>query len=271
MPSTITVICFITDRQENTTSKALTVVKATRVIHLKNNASLLNVLLVRFYPQNDDTQDPTLLPFSTEDVLLATGKFRFVKEVDNDEKKFPILKACLLLIILYNIVPLVIDPSDLPESPLLISITATVIEPPQNDPHNEDISLSIETKDFMDQGNITLKLELSTLFMNGDLMIVDDAYVVQLHNINFYVSNESPEINNSDESSTNKTPPIELGTEKVARMVASRVKDGRQKRSTETKPYLKLNERPKVTNLAKKMLNQNPDIDTSESSVSQNV
>ncbi|CAG8757073.1 41891_t:CDS:1, partial [Gigaspora margarita] len=72
-----------------TTSKDLTVVKASGVMRLRNNASPLNVLLVGFYSQDEYTQDPTistLSTFSTEDVIIVTGKFRFIEELDEDEK-----------------------------------------------------------------------------------------------------------------------------------------------------------------------------------------
>ncbi|CAG8497973.1 910_t:CDS:1, partial [Scutellospora calospora] len=171
---------------------------------------------------------------------------------------------------------------------------ATITEPPQNDPHHENILLSIETKDFIDQGNTVLKLECfhsrsaqhltsttttikkgSTLFMNSDLTIVDDTYVVHLYGMNFCeyqksiintknstnllwlnksskvpkkkessespekdTQNELPKKNNLDKPLANETS----GSEKVARTVALRVKGSRQKKSTKTKPYFRLNE-----------------------------
>ncbi|CAG8583637.1 936_t:CDS:2 [Dentiscutata erythropus] len=94
---------YITDRQESTTNKALTIVKAARIMYLKNSISPLNILLVRFYSQDDDTPDPTLATFSPKDILL---------------------------IIMHHIVQLFIDPSDLSVFSLLINMTAIVLKPP---------------------------------------------------------------------------------------------------------------------------------------------
>ncbi|CAG8804271.1 25466_t:CDS:2, partial [Dentiscutata erythropus] len=77
-----------------------------------------------FYSQNDDTPDQTLATFSPEDVLLVTSKFWFVENLDDEGKKFPVLK-----IVLHHIVQLTINPTDLPAFPLLINMTAIVVEP----------------------------------------------------------------------------------------------------------------------------------------------
>ncbi|CAG8821553.1 27987_t:CDS:2, partial [Dentiscutata erythropus] len=195
MPSTITTVCYITDRQEFTTSKALTIVKAAGVMRLRTSVSPLNILLVGFYSQNDDTPDQTLATFSPKDVLLVTGKFRFVENLDDGEKKFPVLK-----IVLHHVIQLTIDPTDLPAFPLLINITAIVVEPSQSESNDDDISLVVETRDFMDQDHTVLKLECyhlksaqhliptttsakkgSTLFINGELLIDDDyTFIVHL-------------------------------------------------------------------------------------------
>ncbi|CAG8687664.1 254_t:CDS:1, partial [Scutellospora calospora] len=92
MPSTITTICYITDQQETTTSKALIIVKASRVLHLRNSTSPLNIFLVEFYFQNDDTTDSILTSFLFKDVVLVFRKFRFVEDIDKTRKKFLILK-----------------------------------------------------------------------------------------------------------------------------------------------------------------------------------
>ncbi|RIB09041.1 hypothetical protein C2G38_2209969 [Gigaspora rosea] len=180
MPSTISIVCYVTDHQESVTSKALTVVKASGVTRLRNSASPLNVLLVGFYSKDEYTQDPTvstLSTFSTEDVLFVTGKFRFIEEKDNDEMKLPILK-----IILHSVVRLAINPSDLPAFPLLINMTAVVTNLPRNDPDHDDVSFSSAT--HLTPTTNSLK-KGTTLFMNGELLIVENTYVVHLRGINF--------------------------------------------------------------------------------------
>ncbi|CAG8840561.1 35236_t:CDS:2, partial [Racocetra persica] len=105
MPSTITTVCYITDRQESITNKTLNVVKAAGVLRPKNNASALNLLLIGFYSQ-DKTQKSTLASFSTEDIILS------------------------------EVVHLAIDPSNLPIFPTLINMTAIAIELPQVESDN---------------------------------------------------------------------------------------------------------------------------------------
>ncbi|CAG8800298.1 492_t:CDS:1, partial [Cetraspora pellucida] len=73
------------------TNKTLNVVKAARVMRPKNNASALNLLLIGFYSQ-DKTQKSTLASFSTEDVILVTGKFRIIENADETRKKYPVMK-----------------------------------------------------------------------------------------------------------------------------------------------------------------------------------
>ncbi|CAG8734518.1 710_t:CDS:2 [Dentiscutata erythropus] len=230
MPSTITTVCYITDRQESTTSKALTIVKAAGVMHLKTSVSPLNVLLVGFFSQNDDTPDQTLATFLPEDVLL---------------------------IVLHHVIQLTIDLTDLPAFPLLINMTAFVVELSQSESNDDDISLVVETRDFMNQDHTVLKLKCyylksvqhliptttsakkgSTLFMNGELLIDDDyTFIVHLR------------INES-------------GTEKVMHTIASRVKGGRRKKtSTTARSYLGLKNHPKISDFAKKALNQNQSVD----------
>ncbi|RIB21714.1 hypothetical protein C2G38_2175827 [Gigaspora rosea] len=175
------------NHQESVTSKGLTVVKASGVARLRNNASLLNVILVGFYSKDDYTQDPTVstLPtFSIKDILFVTGKFRFIEDTDNDERELPILKIGL-----HSVVHLAISPSNLLAFPFLINMTAVVTNLPRNDPDHDDISFSVETKDFMDQENVDLGLECyhlksathltpttnslkkgTLLFMNGELL-----------------------------------------------------------------------------------------------------
>ncbi|KAF0411272.1 hypothetical protein F8M41_008207 [Gigaspora margarita] len=79
-------------------------------------------------------------------------------------------------------------------------MTAIVLEPPRNDPDQDEITLTVETKDFMDQDHTSLKLEYyhpksaqyltptsmttkkgSALFMNGELLVDEDAFIVHLH------------------------------------------------------------------------------------------
>ncbi|KAF0559370.1 hypothetical protein F8M41_006124 [Gigaspora margarita] len=98
-------------------------------------------------------------------------------------------------------------------------------------------------------------------------MIVDDTYVVLIRSIDF-CEYQKLDINltnpvkilwlkESNEPMANKS-----STEKVARTIASRVKNTRRKNALATRaPYLKLKDQPKVTDLAKSVLNQDQNID----------
>ncbi|CAG8569957.1 17026_t:CDS:2 [Gigaspora margarita] len=281
MPSTITITCYVTDRQEVTTNKALTIVKASGVMRIRNSTSPLNVLLIGFYSQDDDTPDPTLATFSSEDVLLVSGKFRFVEDIDETGRKFPILK-----IVLHHVVQLLIDPSDLPAFPLLINMTAIVLEPPRIDHDHDDVTLVVETKDFMDQDHTSLTLECyhqktaqhltpittsakkgSTLFMNGQLLVDEDSFVVHLRGVNFCEYQKPTNAKNLTNlpwlHRLDETPTNDSSAEKSTRTIASRVKGGRRKKaSSTTRSYINLKDRPKVTDFVKKALSQNdvPDL-----------
>ncbi|KAF0396427.1 hypothetical protein F8M41_010075 [Gigaspora margarita] len=228
MLSTISIVYYITDHQESVTSKALTIVKASGVTHLRNSASSLNVLLVGFYSKDKYTQDPTmstLSTFLTEDVLF---------------------------IVLHSVVCLAINPTDLPTFPLWINMAAVVTDFLRNDPDHDVVLFSVETKDFIDQDNVLglecyhLKLATyltpttnslkkgSTLFMNGELLIVENTYVVHLHDINFCKYQKTTlNVKNLVTlpwlSGSNDPPTNEDNTEKVTitRIIASRVKNGR--------------------------------------------
>lgn len=81
-------------------------------------------------------------------------------------------------------------------------MTAIAIELPQVE--SDNVILTVETKDYMDQDYIIQKLECyhlrsaqhltptsssikigSVLFISGEFMIVDDKYVVHLRSVNF--------------------------------------------------------------------------------------
>ncbi|CAG8522506.1 2396_t:CDS:2 [Scutellospora calospora] len=253
---------------------------------LKTSVTLLNILLIGFYSQDDDTSDQTLTTFSPEDILLVTGKFHFVEDLNDEGKKFPVLK-----IVLHHVIQLAIDPTDLPAFPLLINMTAIVVEPSQNESNHDDISLIVETRDFIDQDHTVLKLECyhlrsaqhlistttstkkgSTLFMNGKLLIDDDyTFIVHLHGINFIEHQKSINVRSPTNlpwlSGSNEPPANESSAEKAACTIASRVKSGRRKKaSTTIRSYLGLKNCPKITDLAKKALNQNQSVDVPDPS-----
>ncbi|CAG8674031.1 9061_t:CDS:2, partial [Cetraspora pellucida] len=186
------------------TNKTLNVVKAAAVMRPRGKDSALNLLLVRFYPQNKP-QKSILASFAIDDVLLVTGKFRIIENVDEGGKKYPVLK-----VILFEIVHLTIDPSNLPVFPILINMTAVAIELPQVE--SDNIILTVETKDYVDQDYVTQKLECyhlksaqhlapttssvkvgSVLFISGELilMLIHDNYIVHLRTINFAESQKS--------------------------------------------------------------------------------
>ncbi|CAG8695649.1 12956_t:CDS:2, partial [Racocetra persica] len=70
------------------------------------------------------------------DVLLVPGKFRIVEDLDDNGKSYPILKSSLLL----NMMPVT------KEAPVISENCVTV-------------TLTIETKDFIDQDNMNQEFE----------------------------------------------------------------------------------------------------------------
>ncbi|CAG8744260.1 18790_t:CDS:2 [Dentiscutata erythropus] len=183
MPNTLTAICYITDYQEKSTNKDLIIVKAAGVTRLRNSNTDLSVLLVAFYSTNKS--DDNLASFSTEDVLLVTEKFR--------------------IIILSDIVYLDIDPVNLPKSTLLLNMTAVTKEAFAINEDHATISLTVETKYYLDQDNVTQEFEChhlvfakhlawvssivkkgSTIYISGELLLVEDTFVVHLRNLNFF-------------------------------------------------------------------------------------
>ncbi|CAG8804270.1 25465_t:CDS:1 [Dentiscutata erythropus] len=112
----------------------------------------------------------------------------------------------------------------------------------------------------------------STLFMNRELLIDDDyTFIVHLHSINFIEHQKSINAKNLTDllwlSGSNEPPVNELGTEKVTHTIASRVKGSRRKKtSTTARSYLGLKNRPKISDLAKKALNQNQSVDVPDPS-----
>ncbi|CAG8701535.1 25644_t:CDS:2, partial [Racocetra persica] len=171
-----------------------------------------------------------LVPFATEDVLLVTGKFWIIENIDEDRKKYSVLK-----IILSEVIHLAIDPNNLPIFPILINITAVTIELPQNE--SDNIILTVETKDYIDQDYVTQKLEYyhlksaqhftpttssvkvgSVLFISRELTltIIHDNYIIYLHTISFAKSQKSETLTvDSDAETATQGEPLseELYTE----------------------------------------------------------
>ncbi|KAF0501468.1 hypothetical protein F8M41_019999 [Gigaspora margarita] len=133
---------------------------------------------------------------------------------------------------------------------------AFVTNLPRNDSDHDDILFSVETKDFIDQDSIVLRLEcyylkLAThlvlitnslkkrtmLFMNKELLIINNTYIAHLCSINFCeyqkatLSIKKPVILLWLSSSSNP-PANEANTNKVSvtHMITLRVKNSRQKK-----------------------------------------
>ncbi|CAG8474503.1 1629_t:CDS:2 [Scutellospora calospora] len=197
----------------------------------RDKDSVLNLLLVGFYPQNQ-IQESALASFAAEDVLLVTDKFRIIENVD-------------------KIVHLTINSSNLLIFPILINIMAITIELPQVE--SDNIILTIETKDYVDQDYITQKLECyhlksaqhlasttssikvgSVLFISRELtlMLTRDNYIVHLRTINFAESQKSgvnlktpanlPWLNETptNKSNTKSTFPNKISTNKLNTVTA---------------------------------------------------
>ncbi|CAG8744657.1 30457_t:CDS:2, partial [Racocetra persica] len=162
---------------------------------------------------------------------------------------------------MFKIVYLPIDLSKLPVFPILINTIAIIVEPPQIEP--DDITLTVEAKDYMNQDNVTIKLECyhlksaqhlmptssvvktgTVLFISSEFMIVDDTYMVHLRSINF-VEYQKSNVNNVSLKKPSANLPVKTGR--------------RKKTSIATKPYFRVKDRPKVSNLAKDALNQGRD------------
>ncbi|CAG8812078.1 9323_t:CDS:2 [Gigaspora margarita] len=246
MPSIITTICYITDHQENAINNDLSIVKAAGITRLRNNDVNLNVLLVAFYSNNQQN----MVSFSTEDVLLITGKFRLIEETDDEGNMYPILKITLT-----DAVPLNIDLINLPKFPLLINMTAVALE--NAEINQTDIIIPIETKDYMDQDNVIQTFKSyhltnaqhltcitstvkkgSVMFISGELILVDETFIIHLRSINFSEHQKlSVTVKNLSnlpwqiEAPTNKSDTVE----NVSQTIATRVKcDGRCKKA---EPY----------------------------------
>ncbi|CAG8775085.1 3139_t:CDS:2 [Dentiscutata erythropus] len=115
----------------------------------------------------------------------------------------------------------------------------------------------------MDQDYTSLKLEC---YHPKKLLVDEDAFIVHLHNINFckYQKpiNAKSLTNVPWLSGLNEPPTNESSSEKVTKTIASRVKGGKQRKATTTtRSYILLKDRSKVTDLAKKALNQDKNTD----------
>ena len=92
MPASVTVLCYISNYRKSFTNKDLTIVEASGIVRSRSLNSPLNVILIGFYP-NNAIQELSLPEFENGDVVLATGNFRIIENIDNDNKKYPILKV----------------------------------------------------------------------------------------------------------------------------------------------------------------------------------
>ncbi|CAG8687274.1 20478_t:CDS:2 [Cetraspora pellucida] len=269
------------------TNKDLTIVEALGIVRSRSLNSPLNVILIGFYLTNT-IQELSLSEFKNGDVILVTGNFRIIENIDNDNKKYPILKIVLNNIVCFND----IDPNNIPAFPILLNMTAVAQEEPIID--EEDVTIKVSSKNFIDQDYINIKImcyyfvyarhlmnvitsvkKHLVIYINGELMITDNANIVHIRSISF------PEYQNLILSARDsihltwetkdKDKDDENKSTNIAQTIASRVKGSicYKKITPTTKPYSKPNFRsirPKVTDLSNKFLNQNSN--TSEQTTS---
>ncbi|CAG8803716.1 26688_t:CDS:2, partial [Dentiscutata erythropus] len=150
-----------------------------------------------FYPENT-VQELNLPEFEDKDVILATGNFCIVENIDQNNEKYSILKITLNDIIRFD----TLNSNNLPASPILINMTAMVREDPKID--NEDVVIDVMTRNYIDQDNNNINITCyhlasthyltnvtasvqkdSVLYINGELMITDDENIVHIHNVSF--------------------------------------------------------------------------------------
>ncbi|CAG8499058.1 5925_t:CDS:1, partial [Scutellospora calospora] len=151
-----------------------------------------------------------------------------------------------------------------------------VLEPLRDDPNYDDIILIIETKDLIDQDYTTLKLECyylktaqhliptttfakkgSILFINGELLINKEAFIVYLHEVNFFEYQKPINMKNLTNllwlTSLNKSLSNESNIEKDTRTIALQVKKSkRRKILSTTRFYFNLKDCLKVVDLLKR-------------------
>ncbi|CAG8771599.1 9165_t:CDS:2 [Dentiscutata erythropus] len=276
MPASVTVLCYVTNYRKSFANKDLTIVEASGIVRSRSMNSPLNVILIRFYP-NNVIQELSLPEFENEDVILATGNFRIIENVDKDNKKYPILKVIVLNdIIRFND----IDPNNIPAFPILLNMTAVAQEEPVID--EEDVTIKVSSRNFIDQDYANIEMmcyysvyarhlmniittvkKHSVIYINGELIITDDSNLVHIRSISF------PEYQNSilatrdtiqlSWETKNNDEENKLNT--VAQTIATKVKGNsrRKKITPTTTPYFKTKPRfirPKVTDLANNFLNQ---------------
>ncbi|CAG8757976.1 10480_t:CDS:2, partial [Cetraspora pellucida] len=154
------------------------------------------VFLKGFYPQNI-SQEFSLSAFEKEDVILATGKFRVVECINENDEKIPALKNLLNDLVRFNI-----DPSDIPKFPIIINMTAVVQEPPIT--KNDDVLMTVILTNHMDQGETVIEIDCyylasaphlarmtptikknSVLFICGEFILHDNKNYVYIKNMSF--------------------------------------------------------------------------------------
>ncbi|CAG8718881.1 9605_t:CDS:2, partial [Dentiscutata heterogama] len=242
---------------------------ASGIIRSRSLDSSLKIFLKGFYPQNT-SQELGLPPFEKEDVLLVTGKFRTIEHIDENGNKAPALK-----IILNDLVPIKLDPNNVPSFPILINMTAVVDDPPVIS-DDKDVTMSVIMHDHVDQEPIKIQIECyysalaphlmriteiikknSVLYINGELILYDDTIYVHVKSLSF------PEGQKKDSKISAKPPwESESSTESnkpsVAKTIAARVKNSIRRNkepiSSTTNPYPQANNRRKITDLAKEAL-----------------
>ncbi|CAG8683995.1 12228_t:CDS:2, partial [Dentiscutata heterogama] len=223
---------------------------ASGIIRSRSLDSSLKIFLKGFYLQNT-SQELNLPTFEKEDVLLVTGKFRIIDHIE-DGNKVPALKM-----ILNDLVPIKLDPNNVPSFPILVNMTAVVDDPPVIS-DDKDVTMSVVMHDHVDQEPIKIPIECyysalaphlmriteiikknSVLYINGELILYDNTNYVHVKSLSF------PE-GQKKESKTSAKPPWESDNSSesskpsAAKTIAARVKN--------------TNDRRKVTDLAKEAL-----------------
>ncbi|CAG8829705.1 15124_t:CDS:2, partial [Gigaspora margarita] len=238
----------------------LTIVEALGIVRSRSLNSSLNIILIRFYPTNT-IQEVSLPEFENGDIVLVTRNFHIIENINNNNKKYPILKVT-------------------------VAQEKTII-------NEEDVTIKVSSRNFIDQDYINIKMicyysvyarylmniitsvkKYSVIYINEKLMITDNANIVHIRSISFFEYQNSILFARDSIHLTWKTKDKDKDKNKltnIAQTITSRVKGSIHYKKTTpiTKPYSKPNFHfihPKITDLSNKFLNQ--DSNTSEQTTS---
>ncbi|CAG8656680.1 hypothetical protein C2G38_2204752 [Gigaspora rosea] len=183
----------------------------------------LDVILTGFY-LHDAAKELSLLEFEDKSVILATGNFHIIEDIDQNNKRKPVLKITLNNVVRFN----TLNPDDLSAFPVLINIMVLGID-------HEDILSMFE------------------------LIITKDDNIVHIYSISF---SEYQKLNTILKSSPtqllweSENQPEQDPQNTAAQTITTKVKASIRRKKTvpASKLYFNTGSRLKVTDLANNTL-----------------